>query len=316
MRLIDAGGAENRAREVGDFHAREIGEPPFGWNVTNAAIRRALTERLAEADGVELSNGASLERLTVRRDHVVAHLGTGRTVRARLVVGADGRDSAVREMAGIGVRRWRYGQKALVFAVCHEQPHNNVSIEIHRSGGPFTLVPTPDLEGRPRSSVVWMERAAEADRLAALDDDAFLEAAQARSLDVLGRLSQPSPRAAWPIISLLANRLTAPRIALVAEAAHVMPPIGAQGLNTSLGDISALLAATAEGDPGRADALRRYQRRWPELAARVAGIDVLNRASMTEAQPLRDLRRIGLGALIHLTPIKRRAMRMGLGGGR
>lgn len=313
MRLIDAGGDENRAREVGDFHAAEIGAPPFGWNVPNAAIRRALIERLAALPAATLKHGAALEALTLRRDHAVARLSSGETIRAALVVGADGRDSTVRAMAGIGARRWEYGQKALVFSVRHEEPHRNVSTEIHRTGGPFTFVPTPDMDGAPRSSVVWMERAGEADRLAALDDAAFLDAAMERSLGLMGRLSHPSPRAAWPIVSLLADRLTARRVALVAEAAHVMPPIGAQGLNTSLADIAALIAAAEGGDPGRAGALARYRRRWPALAARVAGVDALNRAAMAGAQPLRDLRRLGLGGLIRVRPVKRMAMRLGLG---
>lgn len=317
MRLIDAGGRVNRAREIGDFNAREIGDAPFGWNVPNAAIRRALTERLVALPGAELRHETALEALTTRRDHVVARLSgaRGETVRARLVIGADGRGSAVRAFAGIGVKRWDYGQKALVFSVSHEEPHRSVSTEIHRTGGPFTLVPMPDQDGAPRSSVVWMERASEADRLAALGDEAFLEAANERALGVLGRLSRPSPRAAWPVISQIAHRLTARRVALAAEAAHVMPPIGAQGLNASLGDIAGLLDATRSDDPGDEAALRRYQHRWPELAARVAAVDALNRAAMTSAPPLRDLRRLGLGALIRLRPLKQAAMRAGLGGG-
>ncbi|MFV0475709.1 MAG: FAD-dependent monooxygenase, partial [Pikeienuella sp.] len=319
MRLIDAGGRENRARESADFRAEEIGEPPFGWNIPNSAIRRALNERLASLPRARVHHGAALEALTLRRDAAIARLSTGETIRARLAIGADGRDSRLRELAGIGARRWRYDQKALVFLVSTERGHENASTEIHRSGGPFTLVPMPDgpgPDGRdgPRVSVVWMERAAEADRLLALPETEFEEAMNERALGVLGRLRLIGGRAAWPMISLLADRLTAPRAALIAEAAHVVTPVGAQGLNMSLGDIQALLDATREAaDPGAPDPLARYQRRWPELAARVAGIDALNRASMVEAQPLRDLRRLGLGALIRARPARRLAMRLGLG---
>lgn len=311
MRLIDAGGVRNEAREIADFHAAEISEPPFGWNVANRDMRLALMTQCDASPGADLAFGVSLEGLTPRRGHQIARLSDGRRIRARLVVGADGRDSAVRGFAGIGAKRTGYGQKALVFTVSHEEPHRNVSTEIHRSGGPFTLVPMPDAGG-PRSSVVWMEHAGEAMRLAALPHEAFDAALNTRSLDVLGPLRAVSPRAAWPIISLIAHRLTAPRIALIAEAAHVVPPIGAQGLNMSLADIAALCDGIGE-DPGAADSLAAYQRRWPELAARVAGIDALNRAAMAGAQPIRDIRRAGLGLIARARPVRQTAMRMGLG---
>lgn len=311
MRLIDAGGAVNEAREIADFHAAEISEPPFGWNVANRDMRQALMKRCEDLPTASLAFGVSLDTLTPRRACQIARLSDGRTVRARLVVGADGRNSAVRGLAGIGAKRASYGQKALVFTVAHEEPHHGVSTEIHRTGGPFTLVPLPDAEG-PRSSVVWMETAGEAMRLAALPDQDFDMALNERSLDVLGHLKATSPRAAWPIISLIAHRLTAPRIALIAEAAHVVPPIGAQGLNMSLADIAALKDGITD-DPGAPDGLAAYQRRWPELAARVAGIDALNRAAMAGAQPIRDLRRAGLGLIARARPVRHTAMRMGLG---
>ncbi|MFN3258925.1 MAG: FAD-dependent oxidoreductase [Pikeienuella sp.] len=313
MRLIDAGGRENKAREIGDFVAAELGQPGFGWNVPNSAMRRALRERLSGLPEACILNEAALEALTVRRDCAIARLSTGETIRARLVIGADGRESAVRRLSGIHARRTEYGQKALVFTVAHEEPHRAVSTEIHRTGGPFTLVPMPDGPDGPRSSVVWMERSAEAERLLGLPEPEFEEAANGRSLGVLGRLRVVSHRAAWPMISLMAQRLTGPRVALVAEAAHVVPPIGAQGLNMSLGDLAALRAAMGEGDAGAPAALARYARRWPELAARVAGVDALNRAAMAEAQPLRDLRRLGLGALIRVRPARRLAMKLGMG---
>ncbi len=312
MRLIDAGGEANEAREIADFNAAEIAEPPFGWNVANSDMRRALTALIADMPRTEVSHDTSLTCLTARRTHQIARLSDGRTIRARLIIGADGRDSAVRDLAGIGAKRIGYGQKGLVFTVRHEGPHQNVSTEIHRTGGPFTLVPTPDDAEGHRSSVVWMEKAGEAMRLASLSDEEFNEALNDRSLGVLGRLTAITPRAAWPIISLIAHRLTAPRIALVAEAAHVVPPIGAQGLNMSLGDIAALRDGMGD-DPGDPESLARYQRRWPELAARVAGIDGLNRAAMAGAQPIRDLRRAGLGLIARARPVRQTAMRMGLG---
>ena len=160
MRILDAGGRENRAREKADFESAEMGDRPFGWNVTNTGARRALMERLASL-GVAIRAPAGLEALTLRDDAAFARLADGSAIRAKLVIGADGRDSGVRAMAGVGVRRWDYGQHALIFAVSHPRPHGGVSTEIHRSGGPFTLVPMPDRDGRHMSSVVWMLRSAE-----------------------------------------------------------------------------------------------------------------------------------------------------------
>jgi 2-octaprenyl-6-methoxyphenol hydroxylase len=320
MRILDAGGRENRVRQKADFEAAEMGDRPFGWNVPNAAARGALMRRL-EALGVPLLAPAGLDALTLRDDAAIARLSDGRSVRARLVIGADGRDSGVRAAAGIGVRRWSYGQKALVFAVAHEKPHGGVSTEIHRTGGPFTLVPMPDRDGRHRSAIVWMERNAEAQRLIGLPPAAFESALNDRSCDVLGRLEVVGRKALWPIVGQLADRMAAKRVALMAEAVHVIPPIGAQGLNMSLADLEdlaeRLVAARARGDDiGSAAALDGYQRRrWPETAARVAGVDALNRAALAGAQPLRDLRRLGLTLVSRLPFARRMAMRIGMGAG-
>jgi 2-octaprenyl-6-methoxyphenol hydroxylase len=232
------------------------------------------------------------------------------------VIAADGRQSPVREAVGIKVSTTRYGQKALAFAVTHPIPHENVSTEIHRSGGPFTLVPLPDHEGRPSSAVVWMEEGAEAQRLFGLPQDAFEEEMNLRSCLLFGPLELASNRTIWPIISQLADEMAAERVALVAEAAHVVPPIGAQGLNMSLADMRVLLDLAQE-DPARLGEwpmLERYaKKRHLEVMARVAGIDLLNRASMLRAQPLRDARAMGLNAIYSLPPVRKTLMQLGLG---
>lgn len=318
MRILDAGGRENVARETADFDSGEVGDRPFGWNVQNAAARAALQDRLA-ALGVPVRAPAALEALTLREDAALARLGDGTAVRARLVIGADGRDSAVRRFAGVSARRWDYGQKALVFAVSHPRPHGGVSTEIHRAGGPFTLVPMQDHDGRHMSSVVWMAPAAEADRLAAMNDAAFHDALNDRGLDVLGRLERVGRMAAWPIIGQVSAAMTARRTALIAEAVHVIPPIGAQGLNMSLADLEDLAARLTSArergeDIGGPALLSAYaRRRQPETLARVAGVDALNRAARAEAQPLRDLRRLGLAAVARLPLARRLAMRIGMG---
>lgn len=319
MRLLDAGGVAPEIRRRADFEAAEMQDRPFGWNLPNLTIRAALTAHLADCPNAELRAPAGLSRLTFRSREAIAHLTDGTRVRAALVVAADGRDSEVRRMAGLTARRWGYGQKALVFAVSHPQPHDGVSTEIHRTGGPFTLVPLPDRDGVHRSSVVWMETGPKAHTLMEMDQTEFETAALARSCGVLGPLTLASRRALWPIISQLAERLDGPRTALMAEAAHVLPPIGAQGLNMSIADAACLGAIVADArakgeDIGAPAVLTRYHRaRWPDMATRVAGIDALNRAALAEAQPIRDLRAMGLSAIYGLAPVRKAMMKMGMG---
>jgi len=315
MRLVDAGGAVRRPRTMADFVAREMRDGPFGWNVTNMAARAALDKRLAGMPQVA-RRAAAVADIVAREQDAVVRLSDGDVVSARLVIGADGRDSQVREATGIRSTRWSYGQRALVFAVAHEVPHKNVSTEIHSTGGPCTLVPMPDHGGSPASSVVWMVPSDRAAKLMALDDAALGLALTSETMGRFGPIRVVSGRAAWPMIGQIAHRMAAKRVALVAEAAHVIPPIGAQGLNMSLADVECL-ARLADGapDPGAATLLAAYERRrLPETAARVAGIHGLNMAAKAEAQPLRDLRQLGLSAIHNLWPVRQLAMRLGLGG--
>lgn len=313
MRLVDAGGATATPRLTRDFDAAEIGDQPFGWNLPNWLMRRELMARLEALPSVRVIHGLGTAAVLARTEGALVTLTDGRRLRARLLIGADGRGSPVRRALGIGTRTWRYGQKALAFAVTHEQPHHNVSTEVHRAGGPFTLVPLPDRSGQPGSAVVWMDDAAAIDALAALPEDAFEAALNARSAGVLGPLRRATPLTSWPIVSQIADRFAGPRTALIAEAAHVLPPIGAQGLNMSLADLSTLLDLS-RADPGSPDSLARYDRsRRPEAMARILGIDALNRASQARARPLRDLRAAALGGLHGIAPVRRMMMRAGLG---
>ena len=319
MRLADAGGQEAEIRESVDFTAADLGRARFGCNLPNAILRHEMAAALDTIPGARLLTGDGVAEVTPRLRDVRARLNGGDMVSCRLVVAADGRDSDLRSAAGIGVRTWRYGQQALVFAVSHPLPHRNVSIEVHRTGGPFTLVPLPDREGIPHSAVVWMEPGPRAQDLMAMGADAFSHAATTRSCSVLGPLTLASPRAAWPIISRLAHRLDGQRLALIAEAGHVVPPIGAQGLNMSLADIRCLRDVVTEArdagrDIGEATLLATYnRRRHADIAARVLGVHALNRAAMAEAPVLRDLRRRGLEILARPGPFRNLAMRAGLG---
>ncbi len=316
MRIIDAGGAEPEPRIIKDFDAADLSDLPFGWNLPNWLLRREMVARLAELPNVDFRPGTATQSLLARETEALVGLSDGTKLRARLVIGADGRNSTVRQALGIPVETIRYGQKALAFVVTHPVPHNNVSTEIHRSGGPFTLVPLPDREGKPCSAVVWMETGPEVARLQALPQPEFEAAMNLRSCHILGPLTLASRLTAWPIISQIADRMAGERTALIAEAAHVVPPIGAQGLNMSLADLRVLLdlAQAAPDQIGSAAMLDRYHRsRHWEVQARLRGIDVLNRASMMGAQGLRDLRATALNALYSVAPVRKTLMRAGLG---
>jgi len=314
MRIVDAGGAEPVARIKQDFDAADVSAEPFGWNLPNWLLRREMVGRLNDLPRVDFRPGISTKALFTREAEALVTLSDGARVSAKLVVGADGRHSPVRKAMGIGAKTTRYGQKALAFAVTHPDPHNNVSTEVHRTGGPFTLVPLPDHQGKPCSAVVWMDTGPEIKRLHALPPEEFEVEMNTRSCGLFGWLEQASPLSVWPIITQLADRFTAQRTALMAEAAHVVPPIGAQGLNMSLGDLATLLSLSTPdiiGTPAMLDAYQR--RRMPEVKLRLAGVGALNRASMIENRALRDARAGALYALYSLAPVRRGLMQLGIG---
>ncbi|GGW23106.1 2-octaprenyl-6-methoxyphenyl hydroxylase [Gemmobacter lanyuensis] len=316
MRIVDAGGVVPEPRVIKDFDAADLSDKPFGWNLPNWLLRREMLARMAELETVTFLPGLATAAVTTRESEALVTLSDGRRFAARLLIGADGRGSTVRQALGIGVRTLRYGQKALAFAVRHTIPHGNISTEIHRSGGPFTFVPLPDQHGQPCSAVVWMDHAAEIDRRMALPPEAFREEMMTRSCGLLGELTQISRLTAWPIIAQIAAQMSGERTALMAEAAHVMPPIGAQGLNMSLADLTVLLdlAESHRADPGTAAVLDAYHRaRHLDVQTRVMGIDLLNRASQIGAQPLRDLRAATLDAMYSIAPVRKTLMRAGIG---
>ena len=316
MRIVDAGGVDPTPRAIKDFDAADVSDQPFGWNLPNWLLRREMLARIAELETVTFLPGVATRTLIARDAVAVVKLSDGQSVAAKLILAADGRASTMRDAAGIGVKTTRYGQKAITFAVTHPLPHDNISTELHRSGGPFTLVPMPDRGGLPCSAVVWMEPGPEALRLAALPVAEFEAAINARSCHVLGPLTLATDRTVWPIISQIADRMAGDRVALMAEAAHVVPPIGAQGLNMSLTDLAVLLElaqADRAGLGGAAMLDTYHRRRHTDIRVRVMGIDALNRAAMAENQSVRDLRVAALSALYAATPIRKAVMKAGLG---
>ncbi|WP_227267356.1 UbiH/UbiF family hydroxylase [Roseobacter weihaiensis] len=316
MRIVDAGGSDPEARLTKEFNASDISDLPFGWNLPNWLLRREMVARLDELANVDFRSGTGTTTLFTREREARVGLTDGSRVRTRLVVAADGRNSPMRQAAGIEVSTKRYGQKALAFAVTHPIPHENVSTEIHRTGGPFTLVPLPDRDGLPCSAIVWMDDGPLSQARLSLEVEEFEAEMSVRSCHLFGPLTLASHRSIWPIISQKADRLSGERLALIAEAAHVVPPIGAQGLNMSLADTAKLLELAQERPEGLGDRqmLDAYHKaRYNDVSLRVQGIDLLNRASQVSTPALRDARALGLNALYSLGPVRRTLMQMGLG---
>jgi 2-octaprenyl-6-methoxyphenol hydroxylase len=312
MRIIDDTGSLFRPPPV-SFTAGEIALDAFGWNIENAT----LVERLAEkAQGHE--NLTQFPEQAVGFEaggaSAVVSLEDGTGVRAGLVVAADGRNSMLRQSAGIDVRTWSYPQSAVTAILAHDRDHRDASTEFHTRNGPFTLVPLP---GR-RSSLVWVTRSEEAQRLAALDDAALARRIEQQAQSMLGAMRIDGPRGLVPMSGLSVSRFWAPRLALVGEAAHVFPPIGAQGLNLGFRDVAALRDAVVDGgdagcDPGSEETLRRYQRgRDLDVRLRTAAVDSLNRTLLTGLIPADFLRGAGLLALSNIGPLRRAVMREGV----
>lgn len=310
LAIIDDTGALFRAPPV-TFHAAEIGLDAFGQNVEAAVLVKAFAAAVRDTRGLTLVE-APVTALDVGPDSVRLEVDSG-TIEAALVVGADGRDSLVRAAASIRAREWSYPQHAVTAILSHDRDHRDTSTEFHTRHGPFTLVP---MQGR-RSSLVWLTTPAHARELLALPDEAFGLAVERQAQSMLGKMRLAGPRGSVPMSGLSVDRVTAPRIALAGEAAHVFPPIGAQGLNLGLRDVADLAASVSAfgvTDAGASTVLADYERRRGlDIRLRTAAVDALNRSLLAGLLPVDMIRGAGLIALSAFPPLRRLAMRQGLG---
>lgn len=298
-----------------DYDHRDVGDEPFGYMVENRHYRRALYARIAAAAGIAFLTRSSAMRVDREAGGVDIHLSGGARVRAPLVVAAEGRNSPLREAAGIRVSGWSYDQAGIVCTVEHERSHGFVAHERFLPGGPFAILP---LRGR-RSSIVWTERAERAPAIMALDDDGFTVEVARRFGDFLGALRVVGPRWSYPLSLQFAERAIAERLALAGDAMHAMHPIAGQGLNMGLRDVAALSEVLADArnlglDLGAGDVLARYQR-WRRFdnTLMMALTDGLNRLFAIEAPPVRLARDLGLAAVNAAPPLKRFFMRHAMG---
>lgn len=312
LRLVDDTGALISAPEL-VFSASEAGLDAFGWNIPLSLLKPALEQR-ATALGVRFHE-ASVSDFS-REDGIAAlALDDGTTIRSRLILAADGRNSQLRRAAGIGTVSWSYEQTAIAVSFSHSQAHRGISSEYHKGAGPFTTVPLPG----NRSSLVWMETPERARDLMALDDRVLAAEIQAMSHGELGLVSDIGPRQSFPMSGIRAETFAKGRVMLLGEAAHVVPPIGAQGLNMSFRDAAdavALIAAARDNneDIGSDKVLSDYDgRRQRDVRPRQAVIDLMNRSLLSGYLPMDAGRALGLAALASFGPLRRFAMTIGLG---
>lgn len=311
LRLVDDTGAAFAAPDL-VFSAREARLDAFGWNIPLALLKPRLEARALEL-GVKIFQ-ASVAGYASDLEAVVS-LDTGDALSARLVLAADGRNSALRHAVGIEMISWSYDQTAIAVSFAHSQPHHDVSCEYHKQAGPFTTVPLPG----KRSSLVWMERPQRAEALMALDDKALAAEIQALSHGELGLVSDIGPRRAFPMSGARAASFARNRVMLIGEAAHTVPPIGAQGLNMSFRDADDAITLTTQArdkveDIGAPTLLTEYDmRRQRDVRPRQTVIDLMNRSLLSAYLPLEAGRAAGLSALANFPSLRRFATRMGLG---
>ena len=280
------------------FDAEEVGASELGHIVENSLVQWALQQRLEQLPNLSLV-AAPVEGADAEADKVVVIAGGCGVMAAKLLVGADGAGSSTRNMMGLGTRGWSYRQRAVVATIRTELPHKDTAFQRFLPGGPIAFLPLCD----GSVSIVWSNAEDEAGRLMELNEADFMLAVGEASDFVLGKITQTSTRAAFPLRAQYATRYTAPRFALVGDAAHTVHPLAGQGVNLGFLDVAALaevfLEALAQGrDPGDSGCLRKYERwRKGENLAMLAAVDGIGRMYKIGRGPLPLLRRLGVDLL-------------------
>ncbi|MDS1135299.1 UbiH/UbiF family hydroxylase [Nitratireductor indicus] len=309
MRLIDATGRLIRSPTV-TFHAGEIGEDYFGLNIPNARLTEVLAQAIRDEPAIAWHE-SMVEGWECRPDAVIATLADGTRIEAKLAVAADGRKSPARDAAGISAKVRMLPQSALVLNFAHTRDHGFASTEFHAESGPCVQVPLPGM----RSSLVWVLQPEDADMLVQFNDAALSAKVEERLDSMLGHVTVERGRQVYPLSTLMPSRFGLNRVALIGEAAHVFPPISAQGLNLGIRDVEDLVAVADahRDDPGSASALSAYDRkRRPDIIARSGSVNLLNASLLSGFLPAQLARSAGLGVIGGFAPLRAFFMREGM----
>lgn len=317
MRIVDATGSLF-APPPATFSASEIGLTAFGVNIESAALISILERRARTQDNLTVYD-AFIDQYVFEQEHTTAALAPGQRLSAKLIIGADGAQSLARETAGIKIRTQDYPQDALTAILSHRADHHDVSTEFHTREGPCTLVPLPQADGAFRSSLVWLMSPASRRKLETCTDQQIESAIAKQTSYLLGSVKLLRPVNWFSMRAMQAQSLTAHRLALAGEAAHVFPPIGAQGLNLGLRDAQHLAQSIdpqISSDAGHERMLRAYQSaRKGDIASRSLGVNTLGRALLNHSLLMDFARGAGLAAMQAIGPLRRFAMREGIAPG-
>jgi 2-octaprenyl-6-methoxyphenol hydroxylase len=315
--MIDSTGARFPVPPV-SFAASEIGLSAFGENIENNVLVEGLAGIALASSNLVLHEGMIAD-ISFGEDAIDATLANGHRVTAKLAAAADGRASLARTRAGIGARTWTYPQTAFTALLSHAKPHRNISTEFHTRSGPCTLVPLCPAENKPnRSSLVWLMTPEAAERRRALSNSELAQEIEDQVDSLLGKVEIDGPSGFFPMAGMSADRLVGHRIALIGEAAHIFPPLAAQGLNLSLRDAAALAEVLEDAcvlghDIGATRTLKTYATaRRSDIFLRTNGVDILNRALLWNFLPVDFLRGAGSYALAMIGPLRRALMREGV----
>ena len=313
--ILDIRISEENSHKFLHYNHCDVGDHPLGFIVENTLLKKALFNRVINHDLITCFFNKTLDRLTIESAKIIAHLSNGSDIEGHLIVGSDGRTSKVRQLAGIGMTKFSYGQTSMVCTISHDHPHHGIAHERFLIGGPLAILPMQN----NHSSIVWTERTEVATALMSLSDENFEYALRARFGDCLGKMTIVDKRSSFPLSMINVETQVSDRVALVGDSAHGLHPIAGQGFNLGVRDIASLAQeiATAKRlglDAGNPEALRRFNvHRRPENLAMVLATDSLNRLFSNNNKIIRCLRSTGLNFVNQSTPVKKLLMRHAMG---
>ena len=297
------------------FNAKEIFQNEFGWNINNNETKKILLDLVKKNKLIKFFNNDEIINIEKHNEHLTICLKNNKKIETKLLIGADGRNSFIRKNYDISVNLTELGQKVITFLVKHEYIHNDISYEIYNTGGPFTTVPLKT-DKNNTSAVVWVDNTKNIDKLLKLDDEDFTKEVNRRSVNKLGAVNVISKLQVFPVTTQLAEKFVDHRMILIGEAAHALPPIGAQGLNLTIKDIKEIhdLLKKDLVNIGDGEMVSKFNiKRLLDIKIRSKSVDFLNKISKSDELIISKTRNFGLNFLGKVQPIKFLLMKFGLG---